>query len=161
MARCATGWRSFSTQIGDDLPSHGTDLQVAGGAPPMAAQRKVIIFSPSRVAGQHGLAQTIDGGGPSWRVLFAPEGKWMNPLMGWTSTADPLENVHRPLYFDSKEAAVAFAEKNGWGYEIEDPNPRTHIRPKRFIGYGDNFSVKRKGLPSGGLRSELGGKKKK
>ncbi len=26
---------------------------------------------------------------------------------------------------------------------------------------GDNFSVKRKGLPSGGLRSELGGKKKK
>lgn len=58
----------------------------------------------------------------------------MNPLMGWTSTADPLENVHRPLYFDSKEAAIAFAEKNGWGYEIEDPNPRTHIRPKRFIG---------------------------
>lgn len=29
--------------------------------------------------------------------------------MGWTSTADPLENVGRQLYFSSKEEAVTYA----------------------------------------------------
>jgi NADH dehydrogenase (ubiquinone) Fe-S protein 4 len=37
------------------------------------------------------------------------QGKWINPLIGWTSTADPLENVARQLYFQSKEEAIAFA----------------------------------------------------
>ena len=36
----------------------------------------------------------------------------MNPLMGWTSSADPMSNVR--LSFDSKEEAIAFADRNGW-----------------------------------------------
>ena len=49
--------------------------------------------------------------------------------------------------------------KHGWEYEVEEPNQRSRARPKRYVGYGDNYSVKRKGLPVGGLRSELAGKK--
>lgn len=60
--------------------------------------------------------------------------KWINPLMGWTSTADALENVHRNLAFNSKEAAIEFAKKNGWAYEVEEPNPRVHSRPRRYPG---------------------------
>jgi NADH dehydrogenase (ubiquinone) Fe-S protein 4 len=84
------------------------------------------------------------GGGPAWKVQFENQGKWINPLIGWTSTGDALENVGRPLYFSSKEAAVRFAERNGWGYEVEEPQIRSRARPKRFGGYGDNFSVTRK-----------------
>ena len=82
--------------------------------------------------------------------------------------------MSRALYFDSKEAAVAHAEKAGWEYEVVEHAPAVRGvegRPKRFIGYGDNYSFKRSGIPVGGLRSEqaaavpaaaaAGGKKKK
>ena len=36
------------------------------------------------------------------------------------------------------------AEKNGWSYEVQEPHLRKRQRPKRYQGYGDNFSVKRK-----------------
>ncbi len=49
------------------------------------------------------------GGGPAWKVQHENKGKWINPLIGWTSTADPLENVARQLYFPTKEDAIAFA----------------------------------------------------
>lgn len=75
-------------------------------------------------------------------------------MIGWTSTGDALENAGRPLYFSSKEAAVRFAERNGWGYEVEEPQIRSRARPKRFGGYGDNFSVTRKASQgAGSLRS--------
>jgi hypothetical protein len=49
------------------------------------------------------------GGGPAWKIEHENKGKWINPLIGWTSTADPLENVGRQLYFASKADAIAFA----------------------------------------------------
>eukprot|EP00887_Chlorella_sp_A99_P003626 scaffold7.g3626.t1 len=126
------------------------ELAAANGVPRMQPGRKVIIYTPARTAGQQGISQTAAGGGPAWKVQFENQAKWINPLMGWTSTADALEN----------EAAIAFAEKNGWSFEVEEPHLRSRARPRRYLGYGDNFSVKRKGLPQGGLRSELAGGKK-
>lgn len=50
-----------------------------------------------------------------WPHLF----RWENPLMGWTSTGDPYANVgEASLTFDSAEAAMRFAEKHGWQYEV-------------------------------------------
>ena len=52
-------------------------------------------------------------------------------------------------------------------YEVREPNQTrkngtVHYRNPRFQGYGDNFSVKRKGIPTGGLISEkIGDKNKK
>ena len=34
---------------------------------------------------------------------------------------------------------MAFAEKMGWRFEVEDPQMRRLDRQKRFAGYGDNF----------------------
>jgi hypothetical protein len=56
-----------------------------------------------------GVAAAAAGGGPAWKIQHENQGKWVNPLIGWTSTADPLENVARQLYFTSKEEAIAFA----------------------------------------------------
>ena len=45
--------------------------------------------------------------------------RWINPLMGWTSTSDPLENVGRSaLLFHTKEEAIAFCQKHGWEAQV-------------------------------------------
>ena len=68
--------------------------------------------------------------------------------MGWTSTADTLENVGRAsLFFYTKEEAIRFCEKHGWEYAVDAPPARIIARQKRINSYGDNFSTKRKGLP--------------
>lgn len=68
--------------------------------------------------------------------------------MGWVSTGDPMASVGRAaLTFDTKDAAMAFCKKYGWEYEIVEPNESSKKRPARFQGYGDNFSVRRAGVP--------------
>lgn len=81
--------------------------------------------------------------------------------MGWTGTMDTIQQL--PSYslsdFITKDDAIAFCKKNGWRYEVHESAPSAgmdlvHARPARFKTYGDNFSVKRGGLPVGGLPSE-------
>lgn len=48
--------------------------------------------------------------------------RWENPLIGWTSTADPLDNVGRAtLNFHTQEDAESFCRKHGWQYEVSTP----------------------------------------
>ena len=66
--------------------------------------------------------------------------RWENPLIGWTSTADPLESVARAtLNFFSQDEAEAFCKKHGWKFEVLSPKEQSETRPRRYIGYGDNF----------------------
>ena len=69
-----------------------------------------------------------------WKIEFDNQQRWENNLMGWASTADPLSNM--VLDFATKEDAMAFAEKHGWAYELEDPKERV---PKTK-SYALNFS---------------------
>uniref|UniRef100_A0A8C8AI76 NADH dehydrogenase [ubiquinone] iron-sulfur protein 4, mitochondrial n=9 Tax=Neognathae TaxID=8825 RepID=A0A8C8AI76_9STRI len=91
--------------------------------------RKVHIFVPARNAMQAGVNNT-----KKWKMEFDNRERWENPLMGWASTADPLSNM--VLTFSTKEDAIAFAEKNGWSYDVEEkkiPKPKSK-------SYGANFS---------------------
>ncbi|XP_032829779.1 NADH dehydrogenase [ubiquinone] iron-sulfur protein 4, mitochondrial [Petromyzon marinus] len=91
--------------------------------------RKVRIFVPARNAMQSGTNNTR-----KWKLEFDTRERWENPLMGWSSSGDPLSNVL--LSFSSKEEAIDFADKNGWSYEVEEkrtPKPRSK-------SYGANFS---------------------
>ncbi|KAM4875818.1 NADH dehydrogenase [ubiquinone] iron-sulfur protein 4, mitochondrial [Thomomys bottae] len=91
--------------------------------------RKVRIFVPARNNMQSGVNNT-----KKWKMEFDTRERWENPLMGWASTADPLSNM--VLTFSTKEDAIAFAEKNGWSYEVEEkkvPKPKSK-------SYGANFS---------------------
>ncbi|CAG9462189.1 unnamed protein product [Pedinophyceae sp. YPF-701] len=134
-----------------------TDFATTSGAPSDVYTRKAVIYTPAKSAGQSALGNTHEGVRATWRLDFDTQVAWENPLMGWTSTADPLEGVRTEngLAFYTKEQAVRFCEKYGFAYEIKDPRPRSHVRSRRFWGYGDNFSVKRKGIPEGGLRENL------
>jgi NADH dehydrogenase (ubiquinone) Fe-S protein 4 len=61
-------------------------------------------------------------------------------LIGWTSTADALENVGRAaMSFASSEDAASFCQRHGWEYEVRQPHARQTTRSKRFLGYGDNY----------------------
>ena len=62
----------------------------------------------------------------------------VEPLMGYTSSSDMRQQVH--LRFDSKEAAIAYAEKNGVAYRIDEAQKSSHIRK----AYSDNFRYDRR-----------------
>lgn len=48
--------------------------------------------------------------------------------------------MHRAtLNFHTQAEAEAFCQKHGWKYEVLNPKEQTEVRPKRYIGYGDNF----------------------
>ncbi len=54
-------------------------------------------------------------------------------VMGWVSSGDTLNQVR--MKFDSKIAAVAFAEAEGWQYTLDEPHQRK-LRPRSYL---DNF----------------------
>jgi hypothetical protein len=93
------------------------------------------IYRPARTAMQSGPARTKD-----WILEFEPDSaREIDPLMGWTSSRDARSQVR--LAFDTKEEAVAFAERNGIPYRVMEPKPRTAVRK----AYADNFRFGRKG----------------
>lgn len=55
--------------------------------------------------------------------------------MGWGSSGDCLSNM--VLQFSEKEDAIAFCEKNGWNYSVDEP--QVAKRPKRK-SYAANFA---------------------
>lgn len=106
------------------------DLSTVTGVPEEhIAERYVRIFRPAKNAMQSGTA-----GVRRWRIEFDTRERWENNLMGWASSGDPLSNM--TLEFASKEDAVAFVEKNGWDYWVEDPKERA---PK-VKSYALNFA---------------------
>ena len=67
----------------------------------------VRIFQPARTAMSSGTAKT-----KHWVLEFtADQARQVDPLMGWTSSSDTQAQVR--LQFDSKEAAIEYAESKG------------------------------------------------
>ncbi len=87
------------------------------------------IYSPPRNAMQSGKGKT-----GLWYLEYVAEApKTRDPLMGWTSTADPNQQVR--LRFNSQEQAIEYATRNGLAYQlVVDPPVRMHKK-----SYSDNF----------------------
>ncbi|KAJ1786326.1 ndufs4 NADH dehydrogenase Fe-S protein subunit [Coemansia sp. RSA 2399] len=123
-------------------PAHEREplpAEVISGAPRSLTKRSVRIFRPANNPMQSGRNSNM-----RWRIDFdsLEQGdRWSNPLMGWQSTADSVAPVR--LDFSSKEDAVHFAEKQGWGYFVQDPHFRS-IKPK---SYKNNFVYRPGKLP--------------
>ena len=96
---------------------------------------QVRIFQPPKTAMQSGRART-----DRWVLEFEPEAaREIDPLMGWTSSRDTPQQVR--LWFDTREEAIAYAQRNGYMYSLEQPRQRD-LQPK---AYADNFSYRRLG----------------
>ena len=92
------------------------------------------IFSPAKTAMQSGKAKT-----GYWVLEFDPElPRKIDPLMGYTTSRDMKSQIR--LTFETREEAVAYAEKNGLTYHVQEPNEAK----RRSISYAENFRYDRK-----------------
>lgn len=94
------------------------------------------IYRPARNAMQSGQAKAKD-----WVLEFEPEeARRVDPLMGWTGSGDM--NGQVKLTFDTREEAVAYAERYRIAHQVFEPQ-----ETKRSVrAYADNFKFTRKGL---------------
>jgi len=87
------------------------------------------IYQQPKTAMQSGMAGTAE-----WVLDFEPaEARRADPLMGWSGSADTQTQVR--LRFDSRDEAVAYADRSGLTYDVELPRTR-RVHPK---AYADNF----------------------
>jgi hypothetical protein len=90
------------------------------------------IYRPTRTAMQSGQAKD------KWLLEYEPEAApQIEPLMGWTSSTDMKSQIK--LRFDTKEEAVAYAQRNGIAYRLEEPKEAV----RKLVSYSDNFRTNR------------------
>ncbi len=79
----------------------------------------------------------------TWVLEHTPNARRrIDPLMGWTTSDDTQTQVK--LLFDSKQAAVDYAEEHGIDAMVSNPHSRKqNIRPG---GYGANFATNRRSV---------------
>jgi hypothetical protein len=91
------------------------------------------IYRPAKTAMQSGRWKTR-----KWVLEYEPaSGSGRDPLMGWTSTDDTLNEVR--LRFDTIEEAQAFADRQGLSYTVIEP----HAISEKPKSYADNFRYDR------------------
>ena len=68
-----------------------------------------------------------------WILEFETKDNSVNPLMGWESSSDTLDELR--LEFSTKELAINYAKKMKIDYEIIEPKKRKIVKKS----YADNF----------------------
>jgi hypothetical protein len=109
-----------------DIERSALDLQGACEASSFN-QENVNFIGRKATIYRHGLHALSSRafGTRTWRIEFDRQNNWGNNLMGWMSTADPLDQLRNRLFFETAEEAIYFAESNGWEWEVEeDPEQR-------------------------------------
>ena len=91
--------------------------------------KKAKIYRPSKTAMQSGIKKF-----DKWVIEFVTKKTGINPLMGWESSTDTLNELN--LKFSSKESAIEYAKKNKIKYELIDSNDRKIVKKS----YADNFT---------------------
>ena len=84
---------------------------------------------PTKTAMQSGLGKT-----DKWIIEFYTKDLGIEPLMGWESSTDTLNELK--LEFSTKELAIEYANKNKIAFEIIAPKKRKIIKKS----YSDNFT---------------------
>lgn len=93
------------------------------------------IYKPARNAMQSGVAKT-----KFWLLEYEPErARSIEPLMGYTSSSDMRSQLK--LRFETKEEAIAYAERHSIPYQVFEAHDPKHRR----IAYSDNFAYGRAG----------------
>lgn len=122
----------------DSEKSHAAAVPDAAGRRAPARQPLVPQPAPGAKVRIRGFAPDPMQAGLSragyWQLEFEPRSAPdIEPLMGWTASDDVTQQVQ--LRFANRDQAVAFAERQGWSYELVTGRRRVR-RPK---SYADNF----------------------
>jgi len=68
-----------------------------------------------------------------WVLEFITKDPTKNPLMGWESSSDTLNEIK--LEFSTKELAINYAKKKKIDFELIEPKKRKTVKKS----YADNF----------------------
>lgn len=117
------------------IPKNIAELAVLNGMPADQAKRVVVIAQRPLKALQSGQRLSHQ-----WQITWKQQARWSNPLMGWTSTADPMSNLK--LNFETQEDAIAFAQRNGWSFEVQRETSKKNTPAGTYL-YKHNFLDKR------------------
>ncbi len=92
-------------------------------------QKEARIYRPSKSAMTSGRRNTR-----KWVLEYESNArKTPDPLMGWAGSADTTRQIR--LRFDTKDEAIAYAEKHGIPYYVLPE----HTRRRVVKSYADNF----------------------
>ena len=91
--------------------------------------KKAKIYIPTKTAMQSGRGKQ-----KKWILEFDIKDTKTNPLMGWQSSTDTLEEVI--LRFSTKEKAVEYAKNNNIIYKLIEPNKKKIV----IKSYAENFT---------------------
>ena len=83
---------------------------------------------PTKNAMQSGLVKN-----DKWIIEFYTKDSGIEPLMGWESSTDTLNELK--LEFSTKELAIEYANKNKIDYELVEAKSRKIVKKS----YADNF----------------------
>ncbi|ODV67628.1 hypothetical protein HYPBUDRAFT_107563 [Hyphopichia burtonii NRRL Y-1933] len=132
--RAPAGARAFATGSvlqQKPVPYDETKIrsnEVVSGAPQdLSTNRVVRIYLESKPATQSGHHNA-----KSWKLDWDVLGKgnrWENDLIGYQSSADYMQGTI--MKFDTKEAAIRFAQGQGWDHYVQEPKKR-HFRKKEY-----------------------------
>ena len=76
------------------------------------------IYQPTPSAMQSALARRP---AKTWVLDFEPwDRREIEPLMGWTSTRDPLNSFYQ-LHFPDVQSALDYAKRQGWKCIVQPP----------------------------------------
>ena len=90
--------------------------------------KKAKIYIPTKTAMQSGRGKL-----KTWVLEFDTKDPSINPLMGWETSTDTLEEV--VLKFPSKEKAIEYADANNILYRVIEPKKKEYV----IKSYADNF----------------------
>ncbi len=91
--------------------------------------KQVKIYQPAKSATQSGRGKV-----KRWILEYELETpRQPESLMGWVSSGDTLNQVK--MSFDTKEEAIAFAEKKNWRFTCVEPQKRL-LKGRTYL---DNF----------------------
>lgn len=97
---------------------------------PIFESRTAFIFKPCKNVMQSG-----SNNSNQWILQFNSDvPRWENPVMGWSSSRDPVQAL--TLKFDSSQEAIRYAQSEGWAYEVKE-DKETILKPKN---YAENFA---------------------
>lgn len=111
--------------------SNSGQKAVVSGVPQDLTQRVVRIYKEAKPA-----TQSSNDNGKFWKIDWEIAGKsnrWENDLIGYQGTADAMNAT--VLKFDSKEAAIRFAEEQQWIFVVSEPKERKFVKKD----YSANF----------------------
>lgn len=91
---------------------------------------QAVIYKVSKPAMTSGT-----GSSKWWSIRWDKRAAWANPLMGWLSSADTHQALNMHTRFESADEAIAFAERNGWKYELQRPFTRVPGRVDSMYAY--------------------------